>query len=192
MEIYKRLREVQNELKAPKERLNKFGGYAYRSCEDILNAVKPLLEKYRLTLILTDDVVQIGDRFYVKATATLYYEEGEGVHNSAYAREPLQKKGADESQITGASSSYARKYALAGLLAIDSTEDADTEERPQEAPKEEKPQEQPKTTPKATQMQINILKELAEQQGRELDNEKIKALTIKQASDLIAKLKGVK
>lgn len=192
MEIYKRLREVQNELKAPKERLNKFGGYAYRSCEDILNAVKPLLEKYRLTLILTDDVVQIGDRFYVKATATLYSEDGEGVHNSAYAREPLQKKGTDESQITGASSSYARKYALAGLLAIDSTEDADTEERPQEAPKEEKPQEQPKTTPKATQMQINILKELAEQQGKELDNEKIKTLTIKQASDLIAKLKGVK
>lgn len=192
MEIYKRLREVQNELKAPKERLNKFGGYAYRSCEDILNAVKPLLEIYRLTLILTDDVVQIGDRFYVKATATLYSEDGEDVHNSAYAREPLQKKGADESQITGASSSYARKYALAGLLAIDSTEDADTEEKPQEQPKEEKPQEQPKELPKATQMQINILKELAEQQGRELDNEKIKTLTIKQASDLIAKLKGVK
>lgn len=192
MEIYKRLREVQNELKAPKERLNKFGGYAYRSCEDILNAVKPLLKIYRLTLILTDDVVQIGDRFYVKATATLYSEDGEGVHNSAYAREPLQKKGADESQITGASSSYARKYALAGLLAIDSTEDADTEEKPQEQPKEEKPQEQPKELPKATQMQINILKELAEQQGRELDNEKIKTLTIKQASDLIAKLKGVK
>ena len=189
MEIYKRLRKVQNELKAPKERLNKFGGYAYRSCEDILNAVKPLLEKNGLALILTDDVVQIGDRFYVKSTATLYSEDGEGVHNSAYAREPLQKKGADESQITGASSSYARKYALAGLLAIDSTEDADTEEKPQEQPQEQQKEE---TTPtKATAIQIKILKQIAEQQGKELDEEKIKTMTIKQASDLITKLKGV-
>lgn len=193
MEIFKKLREVQNELKAPKERLNKFGGYAYRSCEDILNAVKPLLEKNGLAIILSDDVVQIGDRFYIKSTATLYSEDGENIKNTAYAREPLAKKGADESQITGASSSYARKYALAGLLAIDSTEDADTDEKPQEQPQEQPKEETKETTPtRATQIQIKILKQLAEQQGRELDEEKIKTMTIKQASDLIIKLKGVK
>lgn len=197
MDIFKKLREVQNELKAPKERLNKFGGYAYRSCEDILNAVKPLLEKNGLAIILSDDVVQIGDRFYIKSTATLYSEDGENIKNTAYAREPLAKKGADESQITGTSSSYARKYALAGLLAIDSTEDADTDEKPQEQPQEQlqkQPKEETKeTTPtRVTQIQIKILKQLAEQQGRELDEEKIKTMTIKQASDLITKLKGVK
>lgn len=193
MEIFKKLREVQNELKAPKERLNKFGGYAYRSCEDILNAVKPLLEKNGLAIILSDDVVQIGDRFYIKSTATLYSEDGENIKNTAYAREPLVKKGADESQITGASSSYARKYALAGLLAIDSTDDADAEEQPQEQPQEQPKEGTKETTPtRATQIQIKILKQLAEQQGRELDEEKIKTMTIKQASDLIIKLKGVK
>ena len=158
-----------------------------------MNAVKPLLEKNGLAIILSDDVVQIGDRFYIKSTATLYLEDGENIKNTAYAREPLAKKGADESQITGASSSYARKYALAGLLAIDSTDDADAEEQPQEQPQEQPKEGTKETTPtRATQIQIKILKQLAEQQGRELDEEKIKTMTIKQASDLIIKLKGIK
>jgi hypothetical protein len=187
MEIYKKLNKIQVELKAPKDRVNKFGGFSYRNCEDILNALKPLLDAEGCAVILNDDVVQIGDRFYIKATATLYDENGENISNTAYAREPLQKKGADESQITGASSSYARKYALAGLLAIDSAEDIDEKEPPKEEPKEE-----PKGTdvPRASEVQIKILKQLAEKQGKELDVELVRTWSIKQASDMIMKLKG--
>lgn len=187
MEIYKKLNKIQVELKAPKDRVNKFGGFSYRNCEDILNALKPLLDAEGCAVILNDDVVQIGDRFYIKATATLYDENGENISNTAYAREPLQKKGADESQITGASSSYARKYALAGLLAIDSAEDIDEKEPPKEEPKEE-----PKETdvPRASEVQIKILKQLAEKQGKELDVELVRTWSIKQASDMIMKLKG--
>jgi hypothetical protein len=126
MEIYKKLNKIQVELKAPKDRVNKFGGFSYRNCEDILNALKPLLDAEGCAVILNDDVVQIGDRFYIKATATLFSENGENISNTAYAREPLQKKGADESQITGASSSYARKYALNGLFLLDDSKDADS------------------------------------------------------------------
>jgi hypothetical protein len=185
--IYKKLNKIQVELKAPKDRVNKFGGFSYRNCEDILNALKPLLDAEGCAVILNDDVVQIGDRFYIKATATLYDENGENISNTAYAREPLQKKGADESQITGASSSYARKYALAGLLAIDSAEDIDEKEPPKEEPKEE-----PKETdvPRASEVQIKILKQLAEKQGKELDVELVRTWSIKQASDMIMKLKG--
>ena len=118
------LNKIQCELKAPKTQMNKFGGYAYRSCEDILEAVKPLLQKYEVALMLSDEIVQIGARIYVKATAALKGKDGE-VSASAYAREPENKKGSDESQITGAASSYARKYALNGLFAIDDAKDAD-------------------------------------------------------------------
>lgn len=121
---------IQQELKAPKNQKNKFGGYNYRSCEDILEALKPLLAKYNCTLLLTDDVQQVGDRFYVKATAT-FYELTENTcreiaHTTAFARESIVKKGSDEAQITGAASSYARKYALNGLFLIDDSKDADT------------------------------------------------------------------
>lgn len=116
---------VQSELKAPKGQYNSFGKYNYRSCEDILEGVKPLLNKYGLYLKISDAVELIGDRYYIKATATL--SDGDNcISTSAYAREPLEKKGADASQVTGATSSYARKYALNGLLAIDDTKDADT------------------------------------------------------------------
>lgn len=118
------LNKIQCELKAPKTQMNKFGGYAYRSCEDILESVKPLLQKYEVALMLSDEIVQIGARIYVKATAVLKGKDGE-VSASAYAREPENKKGSDESQITGAASSYARKYALNGLFAIDDAKDAD-------------------------------------------------------------------
>lgn len=118
------LSEIQQKLKAPKNQTNSFGGYKYRSCEDILEAVKPLLGDGSLTL--NDEIIVIGDRYYVKATAQLYDGKGVGIaYTCAYAREPLEKKGSDASQITGAASSYARKYALNGLFLIDDTKDAD-------------------------------------------------------------------
>ena len=122
----KELIAIQSELKAPKSQFNKFGGYKYRKAEDILEAVKPLLAKQKCTLIITDDVVLIGNRIYVKATATIKNEKGECETTNGWAREKESKKGMDGSQITGASSSYARKYALNGLFAIDDNADSDT------------------------------------------------------------------
>lgn len=122
------LRLIQQELKAPKGQYNSFGKYHYRSCEDIVESVKPLLAKHGAQLTLTDDIVMVGDRIYVKATATLYDEKGVSETATAFAREPEQKKGMDESQITGTASSYARKYALNGLFLIDDTKDPDTDE----------------------------------------------------------------
>lgn len=116
------LNKIQKELKAPKGQFNKFGGYKYRSCEDILEAVKPLLGAGTLTL--SDDIISEGGRVYVRATATLR-DGKDSVTVTAFAREADTKKGMDESQITGAASSYARKYALNGLFAIDDTKDAD-------------------------------------------------------------------
>lgn len=115
---------VQSQLKAPKNQRNDFGGFNYRSCEDILEAVKPLLKAEGLCLTITDDIVMLGDRYYVKATATL--SDGErSLPSQAFAREEASKKGMDGSQVTGTASSYARKYALNGLLAIDDSKDAD-------------------------------------------------------------------
>lgn len=122
----KELIAIQSELKAPKSQFNKFGGYKYRKAEDILEAVKPLLAKQKCTLTITDDVVLIGNRIYVKATATIKNEKGECETTTGWAREDETKKGMDGSQITGASSSYARKYALNGLFAIDDNADSDT------------------------------------------------------------------
>lgn len=116
---------IQQELKAPKGQFNKFGGYKYRSCEDIVEAAKPVLAKHEASLIISDEIVQIGDRFYIKATAKILNASGVVAEASAFAREPLSRKGMDEAQVTGASSSYARKYALNGLLAIDDTKDPD-------------------------------------------------------------------
>lgn len=122
----KELISIQSELKAPKTQFNKFGGYKYRKAEDILEAVKPLLAKQKCTLIITDDIVLVGNRIYVKATATIKNEKGECETSTGWAREEETKKGMDGSQITGASSSYARKYALNGLFAIDDNADSDT------------------------------------------------------------------
>jgi len=124
MKIYSALATIQKELKAPKGQFNSFGKYAYRSCEDILTALKKLLEKTETVLILNDEVVNIGNRFYVKAIATLSNGE-ETITSTAFAREEEIKKGMDGSQITGASSSYARKYALNGLFGIDDNKDSD-------------------------------------------------------------------
>ena len=121
------LRLIQSELKAPKGQYNSFGKYKYRSCEDILEAAKPILAKHNTALTLSDELVLIGDRYYIKATATLIAAEG-SISTTAYAREDETKKGMDGSQITGTASSYARKYALNGLFCIDDTKDDDTDE----------------------------------------------------------------
>lgn len=116
---------IQSELKAPKGHINKYGNYNYRSAEDILEAVKPLLKENDCTLTISDEIILIGDRYYIKATATLTNKDGANVVVSAYAREEETKKGMDASQITSSTSSYARKYALNGLFCIDDTKDAD-------------------------------------------------------------------
>ena len=153
MTIYEKLAKVQQTLKAPKGQFNKFGNYKYRNCEDILQAVKPILGDCVITL--ADDIQQVGDRHYIKATA-VFTDGTAAVQVSAWAREPADKKGMDASQITGAASSYARKYALNGLLAIDDTKDADSS-----AP--------PEPVKKATAKQCEALRKLVDAKGRDLD-----------------------
>lgn len=121
----KELNTIQTSLAAPKGQRNNFGNYNYRSCEDILAAAKPLLKEQECTLTIADDILLVGDRFYIKATATITNKEGLSVCTTAFAREEAAKKGMDASQVTGAASSYARKYALCGLFAIDGEKDAD-------------------------------------------------------------------
>lgn len=135
----KELITIQSELKAPKTQVNNFGGYKYRKAEDILEAVKPLLAKQKCTLTITDDIVMVGNRIYVKATATIKNEKGEVETSTGWAREEETKKGMDASQITGASSSYARKYALNGLLAIDDNADSDTTNNGQQQTQTQQP-----------------------------------------------------
>lgn len=130
-----KLLNIQKDLKAPKSQYNAFGKYNYRNCEDILEAVKPLCEREKACLTLSDEVVQIGERYYIQASATLYDSETGDIINTvtAYARESETKTGMDSSQITGSASSYARKYALNGLFNIDDTKDADSDENPKKA-----------------------------------------------------------
>ena len=128
MSIHEKLVMIQNELHAPKSQYNKFGQYYYRSCEDILEAVKPLLMKYKTTMTVCDEIIFIDGRFYVKAVATLMDFKGNSVSNTAYARESESRKGSDEAQVTGATSSYARKYSLNGLFLIDDNKDLDKAE----------------------------------------------------------------
>lgn len=127
LNLNQKLLKIQTELKAPKTQFNKFGNFSYRSAEDILEAVKPLLNKYDVTLLLSDSIILISNRYYVQATAKLIDIENtqDIIEVTAYAREEEEKKGMDGSQITGASSSYARKYALNGLFLIDDTKDSD-------------------------------------------------------------------
>lgn len=134
--IYEKLSAIQQELKAPKGQYNSFGKYKYRSCEDILEAVKPICAKHKTTLVLLDSISEVNGRFYVTAQAQLHdCESDNAVTATAYAREPEKKAGMDESQITGTASSYARKYALNGLFCIDDTKDADTDEYKQQQQK---------------------------------------------------------
>ena len=134
--IYSKLLAVQTELKAPKQQYNSFGKYKYRSTEDILEAAKPVLKKHGLTLTISDTIEDYAGRVYICAVATI--TDGEKKEQcTAYAREPETKKGMDDSQITGAASSYARKYALSGLFLLDDTKDADADKTPQNAPEDE-------------------------------------------------------
>lgn len=142
--LQQKLIEIQAELKAPKSQFNKFGGYNYRNCEDILEAVKPLCAKHEIVPLLSDEIVMIGDRFYIKATAKVTDGKDE-IATTAFARESKDKKGMDESQITGSASSYARKYALNGLFCIDDTKDADFMDNSQGTK-----QQQPKPKPQPT------------------------------------------
>ena len=137
MTIREKLAIIQQELIAPKNQFNNFGKYNYRSCEDILEGLKPCLQKVGAAVTISDEVVLIGDRYYIKATATLLDSEG-CIQNTAYAREEESKKGMDASQVTGATSSYARKYALNGLFAIDDVKDADTRDNRQKEAEEQK------------------------------------------------------
>lgn len=141
--LQQKLIEIQAELKAPKSQYNKFGGYNYRNCEDILEAVKPLCAKHEIVPLLSDEIVMIGDRFYIKATAKVT-DGKEEITTTAFARESKDKKGMDESQITGSASSYARKYALNGLFCIDDTKDADFMDNSQSGKQQQpKAQQQP-------------------------------------------------
>lgn len=140
MNIYEKLARIQAELKAPKGQFNSFGGYKYRSCEDITEAVKPLLQEVGAVLLMRDELVLIGDRYYIKATASVADAEGD-ISVTAYAREEKEKKGMDGAQVTGSASSYARKYALNGLFAIDDTKDPDATQG-QDAPRQQTTQPQ--------------------------------------------------
>ena len=160
MNIYEKLLSVQNTLKAPKNQYNSFGKYNYRNCEDILEAVKPLCKEVKALVYLTDELVLIGERYYIKATARFIDVESTDVLNAvAYAREEETKKGMDGSQVTGASSSYARKYALNGLFDIDDTKDSDTTNThgKEETTPEQKPA-QKTTTKQKTPRELLIAK----------------------------------
>ena len=160
MNIQEKLKMIQFELKAPKSQHNNFGNYNYRSLEDINESVKPILDKVGATIVLSDDIVFMGERYYVKATATLFdTESNESISVTALARETDVKKGMDSSQVTGATSSYARKYALNGLFAIDDTKDADSEEYKTE---DDKRGNAKATIQSITKAQVKEIKDLAE------------------------------
>ena len=193
MNIREKLMAIQTELKAPKGQYNSYGKYNYRSCEDILEALKPLLKAHNCSLVISDDVEQIGDRYYIKATATLLDNEGEDkIQNKAFARESLDTKGMNDSQITGTASSYARKYCLNGLFLIDDTKDADTDEykNQQDAKKAtDKQEKDAKGVNKATFKQIEIMKKICDENNLEFDEKTARDMSIKDASDFIAKFR---
>lgn len=185
MNIYEKLSNIQNELKCNKNQFNKFGGYKYRSCEDILEAAKPLLRKEKVVLTISDELQYIGNRYYIKATATLIDIESDAIiSNSAYAREEETKKGMDGSQITGSSSSYARKYALNGLFGIDDNKDSDTTNIQSKEEKEDK---------KASPKQIELIQKYYQGENLtkllEVNNlEKLEDMSINKASEILSKL----
>ena len=176
MGIVEKLAKVQAKLKAPKNQRNHFGKYNYRSCEDILEAVKPLVNELGCVVTLSDDVVVVSDRIYVKATA-YFQDEKETASSTALAREPLIQKGMNEAQITGSASSYARKYALNGLFAIDDTKDADATETHGK-----------KSTLKEDSDEFNKVK-LAIEKGYTIEQVKTKYSVSKEVEELLTKTK---
>lgn len=196
--IYEALRFVQLELKAPKGQRNSFGNYDYRSAEDILEAVKPVLADNNLTLLVDDEIVLIGDRYYVKATAAVFNEAGESVKATASAREAEDKKGMDSAQVTGATSSYARKYALNGLFAIDDSKDADTDEHKHTTENRTATTSNPapKASPNkpASEKQKGMIAALAHKAGKDnawIDDVMNKTRTSADASIVIEKLQAL-
>lgn len=200
MGIKKKLLQVQSDLKAPKGQYNSFGKYNYRSAEDILEAVKPLLHNEGLVQTISDEIISVGDRIYVKSTVTLYdAESDESLSASALAREDETKKGMDSSQITGSTSSYARKYALNGMYAIDDTKDSDATNT---GPKKT---EATQAIEKATTEEIEALLELGIMKGQDEmavrkaaaayyrvdDLKKLSKVAIKDLSDRLKKLPNV-
>lgn len=185
MSLKEKLLTIQAELKAPKGQMNNYGGYKYRSCEDILEAVKPLLKANKCVLTISDEIANIGERYYIRAAATITDAEGdESYTNVAYAREEETKKGMDGSQITGTASSYARKYALNGLFLIDDTKDADTDEHAKQTGAEPK---------KATEKQVEYIKKLSKDINSITSYykvDKLEDLTGEQAKAVINQLKG--
>lgn len=186
MSILEKLAAVQQEVKAPKNLYNSFGDFKYRSAESILESVKPILAKNNATIILSDSIEEVGGRIYVKATATIFdIEDGAAAGVSAFAREPDEKKKMDSAQITGTASSYARKYALNGLLLLDDTKDPDTDEY-QRQNRETKPEKLDSETIKT----IVSLAKLAEVDlGKALGGKDVSTLTKKRADELIMALK---
>src|SRR5699024_3175735 len=196
LNLTQRLLNAQSELKAPKGQYNNFGKYKYRSAEDILEAVKPINAKHGVLLTITDEPVLVGDWHYIKATATIT-DGTESIVVTAYARESLNKKGMDDSQITGTASSYARKYALNGLYLIDDTKDADTDEYRNQGNKAPKP---------ASQAEIGNLKKeiiafsnLMKEQGKDVKPEQVEQtlnitdytkLNSEDVKEAVNKLKG--
>ena len=204
--LAEKILNIQSELIAPKNQRNTFGNYDYRSCEDILEALKPLLAKEKLLLTITDKIVNIGDRYYVKATAQIGDSHGEkSISYSAYAREEESKKGMDGSQITGASSSYARKYALNGLFLIDDNKDSDTTNQGEKVSADKKESVADKTqikdpTSPASDAQKEFIRKLYKQKheeelpkigaGKKLGEDKLVVMNKQQASLLIEKFKS--
>ncbi len=177
-DLNQKIIEIQNELKAPKNQYNKFGNYNYRSAEDILEGLKPLLKKHEIAQIISDDIKMIGDRYYIVATVTVQYKD-EKIQVQGLARESATKKGMDESQITGTASSYARKYALNGLWAIDDTKDADTDEYVQRTAENNKQEYKAK--------QSNNQEYITQQQRQDLQQNAIKL----HGNDAIAAITGM-
>ena len=177
--IYEKLNAVQSKMKAPKNLYNSFGKYKYRNAEGILEAFKPYGKELGLVLMLRDSIEEIGGRVYVKATARLIdIEDQSSVEVAAYARESEEKKGMDASQVTGATSSYARKYCLTGLFLLDDTKDADTDEYHQQTTqsKQSKPQ-------KATKTQVQALTNLIKQKGKTVE-QMLATVGVKSMDDL--------
>lgn len=191
LSIYEKLEKIQNELNVPKGQYNSYGEFWYRSCEDILTALKPLCEKYRVVLTIRDEVTEIAGKNYIKAITELHDLDGlEIIRNYAFAREAETKKGMDASQITGATSSYARKYALNGLFCLDDVKDPDTDGFAK--------MQQGNDNPKATDKQLKLIQNMYEDDVEylkeilsNLNKTKVSELTVKEASDIISKKKGI-
>ena len=199
VKIYEKLLQIQTKLKAPKSSYNTFGSFYYRTCEDILEALKPLLKETKTVVLIRDEVVRMDERYYIKAVVRFIdCETGEAIEGYAYAREEREKKGADSSQITGAASSYARKYALNGLFCIDDTKDADSSHTTQKAASENKNTSQRDTSSKIDNKKIQIIQDLAkkyEDRGMKIEKllkmyqlKDIADMTTQQYSDCINKL----